>query len=384
MGYRIKKQQKKEAPPFRGYGLNPLLIFNEDRHPIPGAIRKGEPMNYLGVDCHKRKSFLTAMDPEGTVLGRWNIPNEGRELDQIFAKVGNDFSAVLEASGTWPVMYDLLEERVSKVTLAHPLKVRAIADAKIKNDKIDSKILADLLRANLIPEAYAPSKETRYKKGVLRYRASLVCLQTSIKNRIHAVLTRNHVPMDEQDAISDLFGSKGRDYLTRIPLGGADREILDGYLDLLDFMKAKIQGAEKLIRKLIQEDQQIRLLLTMPGMGPVLAPLVRYEVDRIERFRRCKKFLCYCALVPGLYASSDLSRTTGIIKQGNKYLKWAFLEAVTPASRSCVPLRALYNRIKEKHGHHAARIAVARKLARAAYHILKEGKPFQEDLMREQ
>lgn len=340
-------------------------------------------MNYLGVDCHKRKSFLTAMDQEGNILGRWNVFNEGRELDQIFLKVGNDFSAVLEASGTWPVMYDLLEERVSKVTLAHPLKVRAIADAKIKNDKIDSKVLADLLRANLIPEAYAPSKETRYKKSVLRYRASLVSLRTSVKNKIHAILARNHVSMEEQDAITDLFGTKGRDYLSQLTLGGSDREIMNGYLDLLDFMTSKVHVADKLIQKQVQEDNQIRLLLTIPGLGSVFAPLIRYEIDRIERFRRCKKFLCYCALVPGLYASGSTSRTTGIIKQGNKYLKWAFVEAVTPAIRSCVPLRAFYKRIQDRHGHHAARIAVARKLARAAYHILKEGKPFQEDLMKE-
>jgi hypothetical protein len=228
----ITKRIKKEAPPFKKIRIKSALKI-KDRHPNPGAIKKEEPMKYLGVDCHKRKSFLTAMDQEGAVIGRWNIPNEGKELDQIFAKIGNDFSAVLEASSTWPVMFDLLEERVSKVVLAHPLKVKAIAEARIKSDKIDSGILAHLLRADLIPEAYAPSKETRFKKGLLRYRAALVQMQTSVKNRIHMVLTRNHVPMQEQDAISDLFGTKGREYLVRVPLGGSDKEIVNGYLDLL-------------------------------------------------------------------------------------------------------------------------------------------------------
>lgn len=377
------KRIKKEAPPFEEMRIESALKI-KDRHPIKGAIKKEEPMNYLGVDCHKRKSFLTAMDQEGAIIGRWNIPNEGKELDRIFAKIGNDFSAVLEASSTWPVMYDLLEERVSKVVLAHPLKVKAIAEAQIKNDKIDSKILAHLLRADLIPEAYAPSKETRFKKGLLRYRASLVQIQTSVKNRIHMVLTRNHIPVTEQDAISDLFGTKGRDYLFKIQLGGSDKEILNGYLDLLDFLVGKIKSAEKIIREQIKEDKIIQLLLTIPGIGPVFAPLIRYEVDRIERFRRCKKFLCYCALVPGLYSSAEKSRTTGIIKQGNKYLKWAFIEAVTPAVRSCVALKAFYKKIETKHGYHAARIALARKLAKCAYHIMKNEKPFQEDLIREQ
>jgi transposase len=379
----ITERVKKEAPPFVEIRIK-SAPNDKDRHSIKSAIKKEEPMNYLGVDCHKRKSFLTAMDKEGAIIGRWNIPNEGEELDRIFAKIGSDFSAVLEASSTWPVMYDLLEERISKVVLAHPLKVKAIAEAKIKNDKIDSKTLAHLLRADLIPEAYAPSRETRYKKGLLRYRAALVRIQTSVKNRIHMVLTRNHVSMSEQDAISDLFGVKGRNYLSKIQLGGSDKEILGGYLDLVDFLIKKIKSAEKMIRSKIKEDKYIRLLLTIPGIGPVFAPLIRYEIDRIDRFRRCKKFLCYCALVPGLYSSAEISRTTGIIKQGNKYLKWAFIEAVTPAIRSCVPLRTYYKRVEAKHGYHAARIALARKLARAAYHIMKDGVSFKEDLIREQ
>ena len=379
-----KELHKKEAPPLEEMRIKSALKI-KDRRPIKDAItRKGERMNYLGVDCHKRKSFLTAMDSDGEIFGKWEIRNDGKELDRIFAKVGSDFEAVLEASSTWPVMYDLLEERVKKVVLAHPLKVKAIAEAKIKNDKIDSKTLAHLLRADLIPEAYAPPKETRYKKCLLRYRASLVQVQTAVKNRIHAVLMRNHVSVEEQDALSDLFGKKGREYLTGIKLGGSDKEILGGYLDLIDFLLEKIKKTDKLIKEQIKEDKLIQLLLTMPGIGWVFAPLIRYEVDRIERFSRCGKFLCYCALVPGLFATGATSRTTGIIKQGNKYLKWAFIEAVTPATRSSVALRAYYGRIQNKHGHHAARVAVARKLAKAAYHIMKEEKPFREELIREQ
>lgn len=380
----IRRKIKKEAPPSSEIRIESALNLKRSSSNNGRDKKKEEPMNYLGVDCHKRKSFLTAMDSAGEILGKWEIPNEGFELDRIFAKVGNDFSAVLEASSTWPVMYDLLEERVKKVVLAHPLKVKAIAEAKIKNDKIDSKTLAHLLRADLIPEAYAPPKETRYKKCLLRYRASLVQIQTSAKNRIHAVLMRNHVSAEEQDAISDLFGKSGRKYLNGIQLGGSDNEILNGYLDLLDFLAKKIKEADKRIKEEIKEDKLIQLLLTIPGIGSVFAPLIRYEVDRIDRFRKCGKFLCYCALVPGLFATGTTSRTTGIIKQGNKYLKWAFIEAVTPATRSSVGLRAYYGRIQNRYGHHAARVAVARKLAKAAYHIMKEEKPFKEELIRGQ
>lgn len=374
---------KKKAPPFERIQIE-SAPNKKNRRPIGGAIKKEELMNYLGVDCHKRKSFLTAMDSGGSVMGRWVIRNDGKELDRIFDKIGNDFEAVLEASSTWPVMYDLLDERVKKVVLAHPLKVKAIAEAKIKNDKIDSGTLAHLLRADLIPEAYAPSKETRYKKCYLRYRSSLVQMQTAVKNRIHAILTRNHVSVEEQDAISDLFGTRGREYLAGVSLGGSDNEMLTGYLELLDFLAEKIKLADKQIGAIVKGDELIRLLLTVPGIGSVFAPLIRYEVDRIERFRNCGKFLCYAALVPGLFSTGEISRTTDIIKQGNKYLKWAFIEAVTPATRTSVSLRAFYGRIYNKHGHHAARVATARKLAKIVYHVMKDKKAFKEELIREQ
>lgn len=338
-GEHRKNGVKKEAPPLEEMRILTALKI-KDRRPIKDAITKGEPMHYIGVDCHKRKSFLTAVDGKGEVEGRWEIRNEGKELDRVFRHLGGECEAVLEASSTWPVMYDLLDERVKKVKLAHPFKVKAIAEAKIKNDRIDSGVLAQLLRADLIPEAYAPSKETRYKKCVLRYRMSLVQVQTSVKNRIHTLLMRNHVCAEEQDAISDLFGVKGRAYLDGLTLGGMDREIMQGYLELLDELGNKIACANRLIVKAIGNDGLTKLLMGMPGIGTVLAPVIRYEVDRIERFSRCGKFLCYCALVPGLYASGNTSRTTGILKQGNKYLKWAFIEAVTPAMKSSVALRA--------------------------------------------
>jgi len=115
-----ENRQKKKAPPFEKIQIESAPKI-KDRRPIKGAIKKGEPMNYLGVDCHKRKSFLTAMDSGGSVIGRWTIRNDGKELDRIFAKVGSDFAAVLEASSTWPVMYDLLDERLRKSNIAGPM-----------------------------------------------------------------------------------------------------------------------------------------------------------------------------------------------------------------------------------------------------------------------
>ncbi len=130
----------------------------------------GTPMNYVGIDYHKKYSHVTAIDEEGRVIRSKRLENKPEPFQEFFKKLEGPSETVLEASRTWGIMYDLLEELegVESVELAHSQKVRAIAEAKIKTDKIDSHILAQLLRADLIPAAYIPGKRTRFYKEMIR------------------------------------------------------------------------------------------------------------------------------------------------------------------------------------------------------------------------
>lgn len=163
-------------------------------------------MLYVGVDAHKATSHITVMDETGRILKRKQVPSSPAGLRQALGHYQEPMKAVLEASYTWGPVYDWLDELVDEVILAHPAKVKAIADARIKTDKIDSETLAHLLRANLIPQAYAPSKDVRAIKRVLRQRMFLVRVQTMVKNRIHALLSQHPV---ERPEVSDLFGKAG-------------------------------------------------------------------------------------------------------------------------------------------------------------------------------
>ena len=164
-------------------------------------------MLYVGVDAHKTTSHLTIMDEAGKILKRKQIPSSRAGLHQVLGHYEEPMKAVLEASYSWGLMYDWLDELVDEVVLAHPAKVKAIADARIKTDTIDSATLAHLLRTNLIPAAYAPSNDIRAAKRVLRQRMFLVRIQTMVKNRIHALLSQHAV--DRPD-VTDLFGKIGR------------------------------------------------------------------------------------------------------------------------------------------------------------------------------
>ena len=147
-------------------------------------------MHFIGIDYHKKYSYIVVKDREGAVEQRGMVSNSREEV-QKFVEPYRPAKAVLEATRNWGVIYDWLEEILDDVALAHPLKVRAIAEARIKTDKISADILCDLLRTNLLPQAYIPNKETRDAKNILRQRMFFVRMQTMVKNRIYSILDRH-------------------------------------------------------------------------------------------------------------------------------------------------------------------------------------------------
>lgn len=145
-------------------------------------------MHYIGVNYHKKYSYVVVKDKDGKVRRRGKVNNRREEFRQ-FLKPYQQGKAVLEATRNWGLIYDWLEEILDDVALAHPLKVRAIAEVRIKTDRISADILCDLLRSDLLPEAYVPGRETREAKNILRQRMFFVRVQTMVKNRIYAILT---------------------------------------------------------------------------------------------------------------------------------------------------------------------------------------------------
>ena len=204
--------------------------------------------------------------------------------------------AVMEACYGWERFYDEASKLADELIMAHPLKTRLIAEARIKTDTIDSEILARLLRANLIPEAYAPDSETRDKKNLLRYRSSLAAMKVRIKNIIHSVLTRNHIEEHGFTSLSDKFGKQGMAYLRAVTLKDNDTDILNDYLDLWE-------ETEKRLKK--QRNGLCALLQSIPGIGPILAVTIRYEIDDIERFMSAGKLCSSAGLVPSTYSSGN-------------------------------------------------------------------------------
>jgi transposase len=334
-------------------------------------------MNYVGVDYHKKYSHVTVVNEKGQVIRSQRLPNTSESFKGYFQDLGGPNHAVLETSGTWGVMFDLLEEleEIESVTLAHAHKVRVIAEAKIKTDKIDAGVLAQMLRTNWIPAVYIPGKPTRAYREMIRQRVFLVRMRTRVKNRIHVLLDRLHIPMP---AVSDLFGKRGTQYLKKLVLPEIDGTILRQDLELLDLLNKLLQEAEREIDKLLQADPRVQLLRSIPGLGPIFAAVVALEIDDIERFPSPAKLAAYCGLVPSTYSSGGKVFHGRLLPWCNKWLRWALIEGAWAAMRTSPYCRAHFAALQRRKGQKAAIISLARRLSEIIWHVWKEKRAYEE------
>lgn len=333
-------------------------------------------MHYVGVDYHKKSSYVTVMDERGKVVKEGQIANTQEALAAFLDGAAQGASAVLEAGRNWPVMYDWLDELVDEVTLAHPARVRVIAEAKVKTDRIDSRMLAHLLRADLIPAAYVPGPVTREQRRRLRQRMFLVRLSTMVKNRVHTLVDRHPELSRQAGGWSDLFGKAGRAWLEQLELPASELQLLRTDLDLLTAIQEHIKSSDRWVAQLARKDARAKLLATLPGIGDFFAVLLAVEIDDVGRFSRPQKLAAYAGLVPSTYASGGYLHHGRITKRGNKWIRWACIEAAYPAIREDPGLAVLYERLKLAKGANVAKVAVAKRLLTIAYRVLSEGRPY--------
>jgi transposase len=331
-------------------------------------------VEHYGLDVHKRYTVFTCVDDTGAIVRRGRVTNHPEELSAIVKPSGGNADLVLEATGNWSHIYDAVDPWVAQAVLAHPLRVKAIASAKVKTDRIDADTLAQLLRADLIPTAYAPPREIRDQRDWLRSRAAVVGMATQLKNRIHALLAKDGFDSPK----TDLFGVAGRKWLRELHLPGRHQEILERYLRLLEELEADIQATTAAIQREAKANPAARLLMTIPGIGPLTALLFLAEVGDVHRFESARQVVSYAGLAPRVRASGGHVHLGPITKQGSPWLRWIFTQAAVSATHHPGALQCFYNRIKNRHGSQTAATALARKLLTLAYSVSKNGHPYRE------
>lgn len=333
-------------------------------------------MEYVGLDIGKKWHYVVVMDDRGCLRAQQRLPNDPLLIQRFFEALEGPVRVVLEATGNWGAVYDRVEPYVQEVVLAHPLKVKAIASARIKTDKIDATTLAHLLRADLIPRAYIPPRPVRDWRELVRHRAFLVRLQTRVKNRLHALLAKRGVT---PPPVSDLFGKAGLQWLQTVALPEPYGAMRHRYLAVLERLRHQSHEAEQVIDQTVAATLEARLLETIPGIGHYLALLILAEIGEIRRFPGPKQLVSYAGLCPSTYASSGTVRHGHLTHQGSPWLRWALTEVAchvwqAPQSR----LARQYHRLAQRRDAKTARIAVARQLCTVIFAMLRTSAPYRE------
>jgi transposase len=327
-----------------------------------------ECKQYVGLDVHKSFSQGCILDEKGNVILEHKFKNDPHSVDMFLLNVKKDDSKiVLESCSCWQYMYEYMTEAGYQVVLANPCQVSLIAKSKKKTDKNDAKILADLLRTNMLPMSYAAPRDIREQRQITRHRCSLVYFGSQIKNKVHAILLRHGI----EHEYSDLFCESGKQYLMSIDLPMADRYELDNYLSLLRHIETRVEETQKRVEDYVADNPHARLLMTIPGISYYSALMISAEIGDIRRFNSSKQLTSYAGLNPSVYQSGNKCITGHISKQGNIQLRWILTQISHVAVRHDRRLALFFHRIKRTRGTSIAITATARKLLLIIYAMLK-------------
>jgi transposase len=323
----------------------------------------------VGIDLHRRRSVIVRMTEAGEKLAAVRIDNDPVALGLEIAKAGPDPQVVLEATYGWYWAVDVLQAAGAEVHLAHPLGVKAFTYRRVKNDVRDATDLADLLRMGRLPEAYVAPPAVRELRELVRHRAKLVAMRSSLKAQVHAVLAKQGLHI----AVSDLFGLGGRELLAKAPLDGPYRARVDALCRLIAAVDFEIDAVAGPLRAKLAGHPGYRVIQTIPGVGPVLAAVFVAELGEVDRFTGAAQVTSWAGLTPKHHESDLVVHRGRITKQGSVLVRWAAVEAAHSIPHSAGWLISRRSRIADRRGRNIATVAVARKLLTLVYYGLRDG-----------
>jgi transposase len=332
-------------------------------------------MNYVGVDLHKKTISVCVMS-QASDRGhsrRFCCDDELR-IGEFFERLG-PFEVVVEATASYEWFLRLVEPQASRVVLAHPGKLRVIAESTRKSDKLDARTLAEFLARDMIPAAHRPTPRLRAHRSLVRHRQYLQQRITAVKVKLRRILS------DYNADRRDLFTRVGRQGLARYEFSPTDRFRVDELTALLDFLQLSLERSNERLRAFAAQaaaaELQARLLLrSIPGVGEVTSEVVLAELGDVRRFRSAKQAVAYAGLAPGWRESAGKRKDLSIEKKGSRLLRWALLESAWMFVRYNPRWRGVFERLAGRTGKKKAITAIARRLLCVMVAMLKSGQPF--------
>ena len=335
-------------------------------------------MLHAGLDLSRNRLDVCLLSDEGEIVAEFKSPADHDGLAGLVRRVdqhGEPVRAVIESMTGARFVHDALERLGWDVLIADAQKAKGLAPLTCKTDKTDARVLAVLSERRLVPEIWLPDPSIRAERELARFRLHLVKHRSALKNRIHSTLINFGKPCP----VTDLFGIAGRELLQRLELPEPWRGTVDASLHMIDELDFQIAELGKQLRSAGANHRYVPLLLTVPGIGWVLAYTIAAEIGDVERFASPNKLTGYTGLCPRVIQSGEKDRRGPLTKHGPKYLRWAMLEATMHALRHPVyaeRYQRTKRRLGKQRGAKVAQIEVARRLTHAIWHMLTNSEPF--------
>jgi transposase len=324
---------------------------------------------YIAIDLHKHYLMVGGINAQQQVVLTPRKITLDRWLDWAQANLRPTDAVVIEATTNAWYIYDQLVPLVGRVVVAHPPKVKQIAAARVKTDKHDVLILAQLLRADLIPEVWVPPPHVRDLRALISHRQRLLRARTMGRNRLHSLIHRYNLTPPP----GDLFAAKQRHWWVSLELTLTERLRVDQDLATLDQLAQQIATVEAELHRLSTTAvwaDQVPYLVQLPGIGLITAMILLSAIGDITRFETAQHLVGYAGLGAGVHSSGKTHRTGRITKEGRRELRWVLVEAAHTASRTHPYWQAEFQRLARRIGEKKAIVALARKLLIVIWHVL--------------
>jgi transposase len=329
---------------------------------------------YGAFDLHSSNNYLGIIDSNDKRIYKKKLPNDPQTiLTTLEPYKGNLLGLVVESTFNWYWLVDLLMDHDYTVHLANPSAIKKYEGLKHSDDNHDAFWLSHLLRLGILPEGYIYPKNERPIRDLLRKRGHLVKLRTSLILSLQGIISRNcgvNLNVNKIKAVKE-------DKVSPLLAGNDDLELSGSVSkEVIDFLTRKIRKIETAVKKKLKLKKSFEHLQTICGVGNILSLTIMLETGTISRFPTVGDYVSYCRKVPTGWTSNGKKKGKGNKKNGNRYLAWAFSEAAELARRYDENARAWYNRKAAKKHFMVAHSALASKLSRAAYYVMKNGVPF--------
>lgn len=324
---------------------------------------------YLGIDLHKETAFWTLIDEQGKIISQKEILVKKEEIEKAIDDLPQPVSAVLEPTCSWRLYSRILEKKGIKTEIAAPLQTRAIAINRLKNDKVDSEILAQLLRTNFLPKSFLPDENLEEMKQLLHFRVLL----GKVRTRFKQILREMTIRVQKSCPATNIFSKKAQKWLNEHSLF-SENQLLEKEkaLEIGLLIDKKIKEIDEFLKNKYQDDPEIKILTSIPVFSLFTAIVLKAEIGNWQRFSNPNKLCAWAGLVPSSYDSGQRVRRGRITRQGSHLIRWILYQAALKIKPSWQNLWAFYQRIAQKGSKKKARVALARKLLCLSWFLIKK------------